>query len=154
MNEAVRGLGSKFYLGSDATSELTSANYVTRVKNIGGFAKEFNVISVDPELDSTHEEVIAGLKKAVKLTITGNFRNGEDNLGYKLISNAHDTQKLVKFGIVRPSGLTGIGGYCLVNKIEDGEISNEGVMSWSAEITTSGGFTAFTEPTSTENSEE
>lgn len=153
MNEAVRGKGSKFYLGADATAELTSANFVTRVKNIGAFAKEFNLIDVEPELDATHEEKMPGLKKSVAISLSGNFRTGDDNLGYKLVEAANDSQKLVKFGIVRPSGLNGIGGYCYVNKLEISEATNEGVMTWTAEATTSGAFSAFTEPTSTSTEE-
>ena len=154
MNEAVRGQGSKFYLGSNATSELTSANYVTRVTNIGEFAKEFNLIDVDPELDTQYEEKLAGLKKSVAISLSGNFRKGEDNLGYKLMQAANDSQALVKFGIVRPSGLDGFGGYCYVNKLAISEATNEGLMKWTAEATTSGPITAFTEPTSTVNDEE
>lgn len=154
MSEAVKGKGSKFYLGSDDTTELTVNNYVTRVTNIGAFSSEYNLIDIAPELNAEYEEKLPGLKKSVAISLTGNFRIGEnENKGYTLIKTANANQKLVKFGVVRPSGLDGIGGVGYVNKLEVSEATNEGVMTWTAEFTTSGAITSFTEPTNTLNAE-
>lgn len=148
MSEAVRGQGSKFYMGADDTTELTADNFITRVKSIGAFASEYNLIDVEPELDAEYEEKMPGLKKSVAISLSGNFRVGEDeNKGYKAVLAAHQAQARVKFGVVRPSGLSGIGGLCYINKCEVSEVANEGVMTWTAEATTTGPITSFTEPT-------
>lgn len=147
MNEAIRGKGSKLYMGTDNTTELTKENYVSHVTNIGAFSNEFNLIDVDAELDAEYEEKIAGLKNVVTISLTGNFRQGEsENEGYKVLKANHDAQKLVKFGIVRPGVLDGVGGSCLVNQVEVTEATNEGLMQWNATLTTSGPRVAFTEP--------
>lgn len=147
MSEAVRGKGSKFYMGQDDTTELTSSDYITRVKNIGAFSSEYNLIDVEAELDAEYEEKMPGLKKAVAISLSGNFRVGADeNKGYKAVLAAHQSQARVKFGIVRPSGLNGIGGLCYINKCEISEATNEGVMTWTAEATTTGPISSFTEP--------
>lgn len=151
MSEAVRGKGSKFFLGADDTTALTAANYITRVKSIGAYSSEYNLIDVEAELDATHEEKMPGLWKALAIDIGGNFRVGaDDNLGFKAIQAAHATQKRVKFGVSRPSGLDGFGGMCYVNKLEVSEATNEGVMTWTAQVTTTGEVTTFTEPTDAE----
>lgn len=148
MGEAVRGKGSKLYLGTDNSTPLATNNLIGHVTNIGAFANEYNMIDVDAELTSEYEEKIAGLKKAVTIAVSGNFR-GSDNAGYTVLKTVHEAQSLVKFGIVRPSGLDGVGGSCYVNKLEISEATNEGVYKWNAELTTSGARTSFTEPTIT-----
>lgn len=151
MSEAVRGKGSKFFLGADDTTALTSSNYITRVKSIGAYTSEYNMIDVEAELDATHEEVMPGLWKKLTVDVAGNFRVGtDDNQGFRAMQAAHATQARVKFGVARPSGLDGFGGLCYVNKLEVSEATNEGVMTWTAQVTTTGEVTEFTEPTDAE----
>lgn len=147
MSEAVRGQGSKFFLGSDDTTALTAANFITHVKNIGAFSSEYNMIDVEAELDATHEEKIPGLWKSITIDISGNFRVGsEENAGFQAVQTAHATQSRVLYGVSRPSDIDGFGGMCYVNKLEVSEAVNEGVMTWTAQVTTTGEYTVFTEP--------
>lgn len=148
MGEAIRGKNSKLYLGTDNTTALTVNDLVGHLTNIGAFADEYNTIDVDAELTSEYEEKIPGLKKSVTISLSGNFRTGtNENAGYEKLKTVHEAQSLVKFGIVRPSGLDGVGGSCYVNKCEVTEATNEGVYKWNAELTTSGPRSAFVEPT-------
>ena len=148
MSEAVRGKGSKFFLGADDTTPIVKTDYITRVKSIGAYTSEYNLIDVEAELDATHEEVMPGLWKKLSIDVAGNFRVGtEENKGFKAMQAAHAAQKRVLFGVSRPSGLDGFGGMCYVNKLEVSEATNEGVMTWTAQVTTTGEVTKFVEPT-------
>lgn len=149
MSDYILGRGSKFYLGTDATTPLTGADYVTHMTNLGELASEFNMIDVEPELDATTQERIPGLKLAPTFTVTGNLKTDSNNEGYNRLKIANDTQAKVKFGIARPGGLDGIGGYCYVNRLVISEATNEGVYTYSADIATSGDLELFeleTEP--------
>lgn len=148
MGEASLGKGSKLYMGTDNTTELTLANKIGHVTNIGAFANEYNMVDVDPELDAEYEEKVPGLKTSVTITVSGNFRTGtNENAGYEVLKTNWNSQALVKFGIVRPNDIEGVGGSCYVNKCEITEATREGVYKWNAELTTSGPRTTFTEPT-------
>lgn len=146
MGEAIRGKDSKLYMGTDNTTELKVADKIGYVTILGAFADERNVINVDLMLDSDDEEVLLGAKKVVTFDVTGLFRTDE-NAGYTTLKTNWQNGTSVKFGIVRPSGLPGVGGSCFVNKLEVSEATNEGLYKWVATLTTSGPRSVFTEPT-------
>ena len=143
MSDYILGVGSKFYLGLDATTALTESDYVTNLTNLGALASEYNMIDVEPELDATTQERVPGLKTAPTFTVTGNLKSDSDNEGYNRLKTVHDSKTKVKFGIARPGGLDGIGGLCYVSKIEIGEATNEGVYTYSADIATTGELSLF-----------
>lgn len=134
-----------FFLGGDAVATIVAEDLVAHVKTLGGVTKERNIIDIEPELDSTTEEKMAGMKKAVTFTVEGNFRAGQDNLGYDKIVSAYEAGRAVKFGVAKSTGY-GFGGLCLVGKVEDSDATVEGQMTWTAEITTTGELEKFVVP--------
>ena len=138
----ITGKGSKFYLGKDKVTALTEADYVTRLTNIGENISEYNMIDIEAELDATTQSKIAGLTLANEFEVTGNL-TVEDNAGYEILKSAHESKKAVKYGITRPEGIDGIGGECFINRISISEATNEGVMTYTATVTTSGDVELF-----------
>lgn len=146
MSDYVLGKGSELYLGADATTELVLADKVGNLTNIGEIVDERNVIDVDLPLDADTQEVVLGAKLKSTFTVTGLLKDTDDNDGYEILKTAYNGGKPVKFGIVRPGGLVGVGGLCVVHKVAVGEATNEGLYTFSADITTTGAKSVFTKP--------
>lgn len=145
MGDYILGKGSELYLGADATTELVLEDKVSNLTTIGEITKERNVIDVDLTLDAEEQEVVLGAKLKATFTVTGVLKD-DVNVGYEKLNTAYEGGKKVKFGVVRPDGLPGVGGLCVVHKLAIGEATNEGVQTYSADITTTGARSVFTKP--------
>ena len=146
MGEFVKGKGSELYVGLAAGFGyvFTEADKVANITSISEVASEFNVLEVEPSLDADTQEKIPGLRVAPVITVTGNLKT--DKAGYSQLKAAHTLQGLVRFGIARPGTLDGVEGDCFISKLTISEAKNEGLYTFTADLTTSGTLSPFVKP--------
>ncbi len=126
------GYDSGFYLGD--TASLTDNDLIAGVRSISGLEEARNVITQEATLKQLSDTMLLGKYTVTPITIVITY-DAEYEAEIKKCQDAMRKGELKYFAITKPNSKTGKGGPCFVNKVSPSEVTTEGLMERTIEIT-------------------
>ena len=130
----MNGLGydSGFYFGK--TWPLTEDNLIASAKSISGSEEGRNVVTIEATLKQLSDRNVKGKYTTTARTVViTNLPENEADIA--ILREALSSNEDFYFAVTKPGTKTGKGGPVLVTKVSESEITNEGLMETTVELT-------------------